>query len=102
MGKGAPMLAEIAGNREGCKVPGFRFDGSGKSFQSASVAESGVKCGGDWFNASQPSISRCTSSKSPARKMASAMIAKIPEPLSRHIARTYRPRAAPSKGREGG
>lgn len=54
-------------------------------------AESGIKCGGDWFNASQPSISRRTSSKSPARKAASAMIAKIPLPLARHIARTYRP-----------
>lgn len=52
---------------------------------------SGIKCGGDWFNADQPSISRMTSSKSPARKMASAMIAKIPEPLSRHIARTFKP-----------
>ena len=31
-------------------------------------------------------------SKSSARKMASAMIAKIPEPLSRHIAATYYPR----------
>jgi C-5 cytosine-specific DNA methylase len=51
----------------------------------------GIKCGGDWFNASQPSISRTTSSKSPARKFASAMIAKIPLPLSRHIAATYLP-----------
>jgi hypothetical protein len=51
----------------------------------------GIKCGGDWFNASQPSISRTTSSKSPARKFASAMIAKIPLPLSRHIAATFRP-----------
>ncbi len=91
----------------GQKVPGFRFDGSGKSFQSASVEQGrkgdggtwfgdyaamkeGIKCGGDWFNQSQPSISRMTSSKSPARKMASAMIAKIPLPLSRHIAATYR------------
>lgn len=101
------------------KVPGFRFDGSGRSFQSASVAESGIKapgmnwsdqskrgqdftriadahagikCGGDWFNASQPHISRLTSSKSPARKQASAMIAKIPLPLSRHIARVFFPR----------
>lgn len=32
-----------------------------------------------------------TSSKSPARKLASALIAKIPEPLSRHIARTFYP-----------
>jgi hypothetical protein len=30
-------------------------------------------------------------SKSPARKMASAMIAKIPQPLARHIARTFVP-----------
>ena len=99
------------------KVPGFRFDGSGKSFQSASVAglksagpkwdpatksgahgmkrwtnpAEGVKCGGDWFNSERPSISRMTSSGSPARARASAMIAKIPLPLSRHIAATFRP-----------
>ncbi len=106
----------------GHKVPSFRFDGSGKSFQSASIQEHtkvggidfngygtpGYKAqafngtaekrlrediknnGGSWFNADQPS-SRMTSSKSSARKMASAMIAKIPLPLSRHIARTYLP-----------
>lgn len=108
-----PMAAKAS------KVPGFRFDGSGGSFQSASVAEhvkvpsesgrrtdpgkgarftsrdcgveAGVKQGGDWFNATQPSMSRLYGSKSPQRKMASAMIAKIPEPLCRHIARVYRP-----------
>jgi hypothetical protein len=53
-------------------------------------AENGIKCGGDWFNAEQPSISRMTSSKSDSRKAASAMIAKIPEPVARHIARTFR------------
>ncbi len=103
------------------KVPGFRFDGSGRSFQSAAVAETGFKtsgmnwsdrskrgqdftriagkqalvaegrkgagAGAGWFDANL-----CTlSSKSPARKQASAMIAKIPEFLSRHIAATYRP-----------
>jgi hypothetical protein len=31
------------------------------------------------------------SSKSPQRKAASAMIAKIPLPLARHIARVYKP-----------
>jgi hypothetical protein len=105
------------------KVPGFRFDGSGRSFQTASVVETGVKvpseegrrtdkgkgarftsrdcgiengikCGGDWFNDKQPSISRMTSSKSPARKMASAMIAKIPLPLSQHIAAAFKPAPA--------
>lgn len=75
----------------GQKVPGFRFDGSGKSFQTASVKHEGIKCGGDWFNDTQPSISRMTSSKSPARKAASAMIAKIPIVLSRHIAQSFRP-----------
>lgn len=75
------------------KVPGFRFDGSGRSFQTASVNhhDAGIKSGGDWFNAEQPSISRLTSSKSPARKFASAMIAKIPLPLSRHIAVAFKP-----------
>ncbi len=131
------------------KVPGFRFDGSGGSFQSASVATkvggidfngygtpgykaqafngtaerrlrediknaggswfnvahnttSGkgqnpdgrldvLKCGGDWFGPGHKSDMRNHSSKSTARKMASAMIAKIPQPLARHIARTYLP-----------
>jgi len=94
-------------------VPGFRFDGSGKSFQTESVhrriskahrskspakgyesvTEDGIKQGGDWFNASQPSISRKCGSKSPARKAASAMIAKIPFVLSRHIAAAWKPDA---------
>ncbi len=43
-----------------------------------------------WF-AAPGQISRETSSGSPARKFASAMIAKIPLPLSRHIARIYFP-----------
>lgn len=107
---------------DGRKVPGFRFDGSGGSFQTASVEGmkvasedggrrtdvgkgarftsrdcgveaigEGLKQGGDWF--SDPnSASRTSSSKSPARKRASAMIAKIPEALSRHIGRCYFPR----------
>ena len=103
------------------KVPGFRFDGSGKSFQSASVehtgfktqgmnwsdrtktgqdftriagkqALSGLKGGGDWFGAGDDaSLQRKHGSKSKGRKMASAMIAKIPLPLSRYIAATFRP-----------
>ena len=51
----------------------------------------GVKQGGDWFNSSQPSISRLYGSKSPQRKAASAMIAKIPLALSQHIAAVYSP-----------
>lgn len=102
------------------KVPGFRFDGSGRSFQTASVEHSAIKVpshdggrrtdpgkgarftsrdcgvetadhiknGGDWFGP-DASPMRQQSSRSPARKFASAMIAKIPLTLSRHIARAY-------------
>lgn len=95
-------------NYNGQKVPGFRFDGSGRSMQSESVdrhiknnggswfgsyqaMKDGLKQGGDWFNADQPSISGMCSSKSSARKAASAMIARIPFPLAKHIARTWKP-----------
>lgn len=145
------------------KVPGFRFDGSGKSFQSASVELTGVKAPGmNWSDQTkrgqdftriagkfamsehgiklpsengrrttlgngvrftsrdcgiekaesvvaaalgtasegrkgyakilgQSEISRQFGSKSPQRKMASAMIAKIPLPLSRHIGAMFHP-----------
>lgn len=107
------------------KVPGFRFDGSGGSFQTASVENTGVKAPGmNWsdqtkrgqdftrlagkhamgikgsvgYERDHPNAfgwaKPAQSSKSPARKMASAMIAKIPLPLSRHIASTYAVRRA--------
>lgn len=99
------------------KNPGFRFDGSGRSFQTESVngikagdrckdRETGkwstgwnvknaqdwraIKCGGDWFNGEERSQMRRHSSKSDSRKAASAMIAKIPKELARHVARVYR------------
>ena len=115
-----PALMPMTGRA--AKVQGFRFDGSGRSFQSASVehvkvggldwskwrepdyrtsgagkcfrdsalTHAGIKQGGTWWH-DPDSASRQSSSKSSARKMASAMIAKIPEPLARHIARVYRP-----------
>jgi C-5 cytosine-specific DNA methylase len=117
----------------GKKVPGFRFDGSKRSFQTACVntmngrdpyLPEGLKHGGDWFSdPSSPSRQggqvktvaegrkgaggswigdgykpnqhgRNTPSNSPARKRASAMIAKIPLPLSTYPARTFHPRNA--------
>lgn len=55
-------------------------------------AGGGVKQGGDWFSKDCPSsISRRTSSRSAARKAASALIAKIPTDLARHVARAYLP-----------
>jgi hypothetical protein len=149
-----PALMPI--QRAAPKVSGFRFDGSGCSFQSAAVKESGqksaaghcksavaterpggrmiagdvknadgkwtstvadgvkvaghvnkrdglkstphftnqaehdaVKVGGDWFR--DPACHSAHASRSNARKAASAMIAKIPLPLSTWIARVYKP-----------
>ncbi len=119
-GQGSWFAIADSQNR-GSKVPGFRFDGSGKSFQSASVQEHTKNNGGSWFNIAhnttsgkgqnpdgrkQPGIGGVRNngkgdawfqdgaarhgSKSKSRKMASAMIAKIPLPLSRYIAATFR------------
>jgi len=95
----------------GRKAAGFRFDGNGGSFQSAAVecvrngeadpmwrrgfqqtAADHIKVGNDWFGVGNDrSPMRQHHSKPSARKMASAMIAKIPLPLSRYIAATFRP-----------
>jgi hypothetical protein len=67
-------------NDEGCKA-------------SMNFHERGIKQGGDWFGPDcESSISRLYGSKSPKRKMASAMIAKIPFALSLHIARSFKPK----------
>lgn len=104
------------------KVKSFRFDGSGRSFQSSAVAEhtgrspapgsgarftsieraerangkpSSLAWGNEsrWFNdgpRSPDSISSSSSSSSsPARKKASALIAKIPLPIASHIGRVF-------------
>ena len=111
-----PALMPVA---RSLKVPGFRFDGSGKSFQIASVNATkntggswfgiahnttsghgrnpdGTKVGGDWFgNYAEQKASgaispgRLHGKNSPQRKAASAMIAKIPFPLASHIARCF-------------
>jgi hypothetical protein len=49
-----------------------------------------IKNGSDWFGSGDDcSLQRKASSGSSARKAASALIAKIPLPLARHIARVY-------------
>lgn len=90
------------------KVPGFRFDGSGKSFQSASVEGlkvPGIKLSEIGFNvaaartidpANKPAGYKQTAEMKRqhigySRKAASAQIAKIPFPLAQHIARCYKP-----------
>jgi hypothetical protein len=81
----------------GRKVAGFRFDGSGGSFQTASVNEAmKASCGTQWFNDGPrtPDSLASSGSKSPARKAASAKIAKIPFVLSSWIGRCWLPREA--------
>ncbi len=85
----------------GTNVGGISFSGYGtpgyKAVAFNGTAQKrlmdGIKQGGDWFS-DPASASRTTSSRSPARKMASAMIAKIPLPLSRHIGATFYPSSA--------
>lgn len=78
---------------------GRRTDpGKGARFTSRDCGIEGIKgAGAGWFNDAKRNggtetgyLSR-TGSKSPARKAASAKIAKIPLPLSQWIARTYKP-----------
>ncbi len=69
----------------------------GRKKVGSRTEDTGVKQGGDWFNNTEPSISRLTGSKSSARKAASAHIAKIPLPLARHIAWAWKPVQPPSE-----
>lgn len=111
---------------QAAKVPSFRFDGSGRSFQTASVRRTavgngtrftsrdcgienglkmpGIKLSDVGFNvaaarsyAHMVGGAKYTRSEEDKRqhigvnrKMASAMIAKIPLPLCRHIGATFR------------
>jgi hypothetical protein len=59
-------------------------------------AMEGIKQGGTWWH-DPDSISRISSSGSPARRQAAAMIAKIPLPLARHIGRVFAPEAMPPR-----
>jgi hypothetical protein len=69
---------------------GFTVVDGKVSFSNRQLLAYGLKQGGTWWH-DEGSISRTTSSKSPARKAASALIAKIPTPLARWLGRAYRP-----------
>ncbi len=84
----------------GVKAPGMNWSNQelrGQDFTRIAgkhaASDDGVKqhkSGRAWF-ADPDTRSGKISSKSPARKAASAAIAKIPLPLARHIAATYKP-----------
>jgi hypothetical protein len=113
----ARARAKVPGMGAGWRPPGHPDHVPGLAFNSH--AERATKdTGGSWFNVAhnttsgkgrnpdgrkQPGLSgpacfdhgaASHSSKSKSRKFASAMIAKIPLVLSRHIARTYKPKVS--------
>ena len=88
-----PALMPIPMTLEGIKNPGSnwsRFKSTGEVSTHWNV--SGIKQHGGWFSDSSPGALRNYSSGSSKRKMASALIAKIPFALSSHIARVFYPR----------
>jgi hypothetical protein len=101
---GAPGQTKVKGNPDGRKNPGFRFDGSGRSFQSESVnrhvSDGHKHRDQDGYDRTHSNAfgwkAPRTTSKGAARKAASAKIAKIPIALGSHIARVYRPETLPA------
>lgn len=92
MKRGVAHRSDGATNFHGHKNDGGSWFAIGSPGQKVTGQNpDGRKQGGTWWH-DEGSISRTTGSKSPACKMASAMIAKIPLPLARHIARVYQPR----------
>lgn len=82
-----------ATNFHGFKSEGMNWSKHGQDFTRIAGKQrtrEAIKIGGDWF--SDPNSMCRHWSKSNARKAASAMIAKIPLPLARHIAWAWMPR----------
>lgn len=84
---------------EGVKVPGMNWPDRSRPAQAfndtaiANLKAEGTKqqgSGREWF-AGDGKISRVSGSKSPARRAASARIARIPFPLAQWIARAWKP-----------
>jgi len=88
-------FTRIAGNQalEGVKQRGSGAAWFDKALDERRAAATAIKNGNDWFGAGDDcSLQRRHGSKSSGRKFASAMIAKIPLPLSRYIAATFKPK----------
>ncbi|MGH7490200.1 MAG: hypothetical protein ACREMY_32025, partial [bacterium] len=86
----------VAAHREGSKIPDFRFDGSGSSFQKT-TAHLNIRGG---HGHTRHLTNQREHQRTPemvrqhigvSRKAASAQIAKIPFPLAQHIARVFKP-----------
>jgi hypothetical protein len=87
-------LIESASGTKQAGISGTRANGKGSAWFAQGIAHlsSGSKNGKDWFGSGENrSLQRRASSRSSARKAASAQIAKIPLELSRWVARSYWP-----------
>lgn len=94
-GCGAHGMARWTNPAEGVKQHGSGAAWFDKALDERRREATAVKNGGDWFGSGENcSEQRRHGSKSNSRKAASAMIAKIPEPLARWIARCFYPRAS--------
>ena len=88
-------FTRIAGNQAIKNSGGSWFNVAHNTTSGTGRNPDGRKCGGDWFSSGDGmSLTRRQSSKSPKRKAASALIAKIPFELARHVAAMWRPREA--------
>lgn len=91
-----PALMPVA--RKAVKVGGLDWSKYGQPDYKTSGAagcfrDSAIKQGGDWFGKGENmSLQRRQSSRSTKRKAASALIAKIPFELARHVAEAWMPR----------
>lgn len=92
-GEPSPHFTNRSEHRECTKNSGgswFAINSPRQKELERNPVHEGLKFGGGWWHDSTNNLIRKASSKSPARKAASAMIAKIPFELARHIARCYR------------
>jgi hypothetical protein len=89
-----PALMPMAGGIKNGSLGGGSWFGIAHSNdpRDAHLRGDGLKFGGDWWHDSKNNLIRKASSKSGARKAASAQIAKIPFPLAQYIAEVYMPR----------
>jgi hypothetical protein len=107
MGPGEQMHAEIVEGRthtrhltnqresDAVKLPGNNGPRMWSEREVKRLGDAAIKNGKDWFGSGEDcSLQRRASSKSSSRKAASAMIAKIPFPLSSYIARHFKPHTA--------
>jgi len=84
----------VAAHREGTKQGGSGPEWWRKPLEARRREATAIKNGGDWFGSgANCSEQRKHASRSSSRAAASALIAKIPFDLARHIAQVYKPRA---------